>query len=166
MTTPGRLALALAAFCLLLASGCTSEPGAAAGGHPSAGTGRKELAAEYLAIAAPANRQLDREVDAYDDHARASLAAAESALNAEVATERRFDNLLFEIRFPARIAATASALVRVNRHRIGVTALQAQSTSLAGLQSFTAAHQASDAGVEIQVRAIRRQLGLPPPDNS
>jgi hypothetical protein len=158
---------AQAAICLLLlTSGCASRPGGAAGGHARAGPGTKALAAQYLAIAVPANRQLDREVDAYDDHARGSLVTAESALHAEAATEDRFDNLLLEIRFPSRIAATAGALVRVNQHRIGLTELQARSSSLAGLHSFTAARTAADAAVEIQVRAIRRQLGLPPPENS
>jgi hypothetical protein len=165
MTAAGR-SWALAALCVLLVSGCASQPGRAARGQASAATSLKALAAEYLAVASPANRQLDREVDAYDDHARGSLGTAESALRSEAVTERRFDNLLLKIRFPAPIAATAQALVRVNQHRIALTELQAQSISLSGLQSFAADHKADDAAVEVQVRAIRRQLGLPPPENS
>jgi hypothetical protein len=161
-----RPALTLAAAGLLLIAGCASQPGHVAGGQAPAGPSPKALATQYLTIAAPANRQLDREVDAYNDQARRNLTVAESALRAEAATERRFDQLLLTIRFPARIAATAHALARINQGRIDLTELQAESTSLAGLQSFTAGHQAADAAVEVQVRAIRRQLGLPPPDNS
>ena len=133
-----------AVVCLmLLAGGCASQGmGAAGAGHrpaaPAAsglagGSGIRDLATDYLTIAVPANRQLDQEVDAYDDHARGSLAAAESALRAETAAERRFDKLLSRIGFPPGIEATDRALVAVNQHRITLTELQAQSTSTAGL---------------------------------
>ena len=49
------------------------------------------LTAAYLAIAQSANRRLDAEVDAFTDHQHQDLAAAEAALRAEAATERRFD---------------------------------------------------------------------------
>jgi hypothetical protein len=163
--------------CLIaLAGGCASQVTRAAGtGHgraaPAAsgtapGTEIRDLAADYLAVAVPANRQLDREVNAYDDHAHGGLAAAESALRAEEATERRFDQLLLRIGFPPRIEATARTLIIVNQHRIALTELQAQSASTAGLLSFTRSHKAADAAVEAQVRIIRGQLGLPAPDNS
>jgi hypothetical protein len=147
-----------AVLCLmLLAGGCASN---------ASGSGTRDLAGAYLAIATPANRQLDQEVDSYGDHARGDLGAAESALRAEAATERRFDQLLLRIKFPTRIDATARALVTVNQHRIALTELQAQSASTAGLRSFTSSHRSADAAVEAQVRIIRRQLGLPPPASS
>jgi hypothetical protein len=47
-----------------------------------------------------------------------------------------------------------------------LTGEQARSTSLTGLVSFTGRHRAADAAVEVQVRILRRALGLPPPDDS
>ncbi len=163
---------AAAAFCLLAAAGCASQVGGTVGGRARpetapTGTGRPSLlAAEYLSIAMPANRQLDHEVDGYDDHAHDNLAAAGTALRAEAATERWFDERLVKIPFPPGIGATARALVRVNERRIDLTELQAQSATYAGLWSLTVAHKAADAAVEAKVRIMRRELGLPPPGNS
>jgi hypothetical protein len=87
-------------------------------------------------------------------------------LRAEAATERRFDQLLDEIRFPARIVPTALALIRANQRRAALTDQQAKSSSVTGLVSFTGRHRAADAAVEAQVRILRRALGLPPPESS
>lgn len=130
------------------------------------GSGTKALAGAYMAIALPANRRLDNEVDSYEDHARDNLAIAEADLREEVATERWFDRRLLKISFPAAIAATAEALVRVNDQRIALTAKQAEAMTVSELLAFNARHRAADAAVEGQVRIIRKQLGLPPPDNS
>ena len=166
---------AAALLCLLLtAGGCASRPPGTAGGasyraaasSTAPGGSSKAPAAAYLAIAGPANHQLDHEGDVYNHHARDNLPLAESALRAEAATERQFDEGLARIRFPARIAATARAIIRVNQHRIDLTELQAQSTTISGLLSFTSGHAADDAAVEAQTRIIRRQLGLPPPKTS
>lgn len=163
---------AAAGLCLLLAAGCASQTGGSTGGSghsngASAPTSRTKPSADaYLMIAVPANHQLDHEVDGYDDHAHDNLAAAEAALRAEAATERRFDEFLAKIRFPGHIAVTALALVRVNQRRIDLTELQARSGTYASLLSFSRAHKAADAAVETQVRIIRRELGLPPPENS
>jgi hypothetical protein len=141
-----------AVVCLLAAAGCASQ--------------LTTPAAAYLAIAVPANHQLDREVSAYDHNAHTNLAAAEAALRAEAATEREFDKRLLVIGFRPRTAATARALVRANQHRIDLTEQQARSSTIAGLLSLTRSHRAADAAVEVQVRIIRRELGLPPPENS
>jgi hypothetical protein len=169
--------LAAAGGCLAaLAVGCASQvTGAGNAGHRHAASAASAtapggeisgLAADYLAIAVPANRELDQEVDAYDDHAHSNLAGAESALRAEAATERRFDQLLLRINFPQGIGATARALVAVNQRRVALTELQAQSVSTAELLSFASRHKSADAGIEAEVRIIRSQLGLPPPENS
>jgi hypothetical protein len=126
----------------------------------------KALAADYLAIARPANMRLDVAEDGYDDNARAHLAAAESALRAQAATERWFDTQLLKIPFPARLAAIARALVRQNQWRINLTDTQAGARSVAALLSYTSLHKAADAAVEAQVRLIRRDLGLPSPQSS
>jgi len=126
----------------------------------------RSLGARYLAIAEPANHRLDAEVDAYADTARHNLAAAENALRAEAATERKFDRQLAAISFPPAIEATAHALIRVNEIRVKLTLKQAAAHSIRALLSFTATHNAADAEVEAQVRVIRGELGLPPPRTS
>ncbi len=89
-----------------------------------------------------------------------------SALRAEATTERQFDQSLLKIPFPARISATARALVQVNRQRIALTERQAKSSTLAGLLALDSQHKNADAAVEVQVRLIRQELGLPPPEGS
>ena len=121
----------------LLAAGCTPS------GHPPGTAGQAShqessaAAAEYLAVAEPANRRLDAEVQSYDDHEHRNLAAAEAALRAEAVTERRFDQCLLKIPLPPPAAATARALVRANERRAELAVRQAGSPSLAALQSFT-----------------------------
>jgi hypothetical protein len=121
-------------------------------------------ASRYLAIANPANHRLDVEVDGYTDAQHDDLAEAKSDLRAEVATEDWFDTHLAAITFPPHVAAIARTLILINQQRAAMTALQAQSTSLAEVRSFNRQHAAADAAVETQVRAIRRALNLPPPD--
>lgn len=132
----------------------------------SGGNSKEALAAAYMAVAVPANHRLDKEVDSYNHHARDDLAIARTDLREEAATERWFDRRLLKIAFPPAIAATADALVRVNNKRIALTTEQARAMTISELLAFNARHRAADAAVEIQVRIIRRQLGLPPPDNS
>ena len=126
----------------------------------------RALAADYLAIARPANHRLDVEVNAYAKHARHDLAAAAAALRAQAATERHFDRQLAAIPFPPAITATASALISVNQIRVRLTQHQAAATSIPALLSLAGRHKAADAEVEAQVRVIRAELGLPPPENS
>jgi hypothetical protein len=126
----------------------------------------RALAARYLAIARPANRRLDVENDSYADDDHGNLAASESDLRGEVATEQWFDQRLLKIDFPASIATVAWELVQLNSQRIYLTEEQALAGSTAGLLAFNSRHRAADAAVEVQVRLIREDLGLPPPDNS
>jgi len=144
---------------ILAATGC-------AAGAPEPSTGLRALAADYLAVAEPANHRLDVEVDAYADNAYHDLAAAQKALRAEAATERQFDRRLAAIAFPPAIEATARALIRVNEIRARLTLRQAAASSIPALLSFSATRKAADAEIEAQARVIRRQLGLPPPETS
>jgi hypothetical protein len=156
----------------LLVAGCTSgEPAGRAGTAASAGTAvrpgdLKALAAAYLAVAKPANRRLDTENDGFSDEEHGDLAAADSDLRAEAATERRFDQQLSTIGFPPQIAVPVQALIQANARRITLTLRQARSSSVSGLLSFAHRHQAADAAVEAQVKVVRRDLGLPPPADS
>jgi hypothetical protein len=161
---PGQAAGA----CLLaLVAGCAaSQSSKAASPTPPHQSTRKAMAARYLAIALPANHRLDVEVDGYGDHERDDLEAARQDLRAEVATERRFDAQLLQIRFPAPITTTARSMVSANQARIALTERQARSASLVSLRSFDHRHKAADAAVETQVRQIRVSLSLPPPATS
>lgn len=150
---------ALAALSGLLAA-------AAVAGCCSGGSRHSGPPAQYLAIALPANHQLDKEVDGFGDHARDDLAAAQSDLRAEAATEHHFDQQLARIVFPDRIAAVARQLIVANQRRIELTDYEASSTSLTELRAFGSLHAAADAAVEAYVRRLRRDLGLPPPPTS
>jgi len=146
----------------LVTTGCSAGSSQPVGPAPH----MKALAADYLAIARPANHRLDLEVSGYDHAKHTNLAVAERALRAEAATERWFDAKLMKIPFPAHIAAFVRALVRQNQWRATLTDMQAGAESIAALLSYTRTHKAADAAVEVQVRLIRRLLGLPPPSTS
>jgi hypothetical protein len=94
------------------------------------------------------------------------VAQATADLRAEVATERRFDRQLAAIGFPPAIAAIAAALIGANHARVHLTLREARSTTAAGLRTFKRRHAAADAAVEVQVKALRKALGLPPPATS
>ncbi len=133
---------------------------------PSTSPSRKVLAAEYLAIATPANRQLDEEVDSYSDNEHDNLAVSKADLRKEAATEQLFDERLLKIAFPPSIAAVSAALVGANNQRIALTRLQSRAATIGELVAFDKRHKGADAAVEVQVRYIRRDLGLPPPETS
>jgi hypothetical protein len=156
-----RAGSALAALSLMILSAGCASGGSAGPGHDT-----RALAASYLAIAVPANYRLEIEVDRFKEHERDNLSAAETDLRAQSATERWFDRRLMKIPFPPRMAAVARALVRANQSRVRLTERQARSTSIARLRSYTGQHQAADAAVEVQVKVIRRDLGLPAPSTS
>ncbi len=165
MTARRIAGLAVTAAFLAVLAGCAS----AQPGHQTArraAPDRHELAAAYLAIARPANEKLDKAESGYSAHCRTDLGAAEAALRAQAAIEHGFDRQLAAIRFPAAIAATATALIRVNQIRIAYTLRQARAGSIRALLAYTAGHHAADAQVEAQVRVIRAELGLPPPSSS
>jgi hypothetical protein len=157
----------------MLSAGCASGQRAGTAGQTAShgatpGMGARPgamrmLASAYLAAARPANHRLDGEVDGFTDHEHGDLAAAGADLRAEAATERRFDRVLRVIPFPRGIAATARALIRANQRRAALAGRQARSSLVAVLVSFTSRRRAADAAVEAQVRIIRRELGLPPP---
>src|SRR6266516_2722894 len=144
----------------------SAQPSPSASEQPSPSARIRALAARYLAIARPANHRLDAEVDGFRDHRRDDLAKAVADLRAQATTERHFDRRLGRIRFPAAIEAIARRLIRANRSRIALTRREARSVSLAELSTFTRRHRAADAAVEVPVKALRKALGLPPPETS
>lgn len=125
------------------------------------------MAARYMAVARPANRELDHEFDGFDDHMKdGDLTAARADLRAAVVTERRFDRQLIALSFPPRTEPFVRLLYRVNQARAELTSTAAGVTSLRELRGYQRRLDAANEPVEDAVRVIRGQLGLPPPDTS
>ena len=155
----------------LLVAGCASSAPPARGPasqSPAATTAElTAMAARYMAIARPANRELDHEFDGFDDHIKdGDLAAARADLRAAVVTERRFDRQLIALSFPPRTEPFVRLLYRVNQERAELTSTAAGVTSLRELRGYQRRLDAANEPVEDPVRVIRAQLGLPPPDTS
>jgi hypothetical protein len=167
--SPGRAAVAslVTVGAVLLAAGRIAPHGATPR-HPAATTaGLRAMAATYLAIAQPANRELDHEFDGFDDQVKdGGLAAAQADLRAVATTERRFDRQLIAIPLPPRTEPFVRLLYRANQTRAGLTSTAAAATSLRELHGYQRRLDAANAPVEDAVLVIRDQLGLPPPDTS
>ncbi len=171
---------------VLLAAGCASSspaPHNATSGSPAASrtavssaaasrmgataAGLKAMAAAYMAIARPANVELDHEFNGFDDHMKdGDLAAAQADLRAAAVTERRFDRQLIGLSFPPRTEPFVRLLYRVNQARATLTSTAAGVASLTELRGYQRRLDAANGPVEDAVRVIRGQLGLPPPDTS
>ena len=147
------------------ASQSTASRSPAARGTATTTAELTAMAARYLAIARPANRELDHEFDGFDDHLKdGDLAAARADLRAAVVTERRFDRQLIALSFPPRTEPFVRLLYRVNQARAALTSTAAGVTSLRELRGYQRRLDAANEPVEAAVRVIRGQLGLPPPD--
>ena len=184
----GRAAVAslVTAGCVLLAAGCassgpparspasdspvsqsTASHSPAARGTAATTAELTAMAARYMAIARPANRELDHEFDGFDNHLKdGDLAAARADLRAAIVTERRFDRQLIALSFPPRTEPFVRLLYRVNQVRAALTSTAAGVTSLRELRGYQRRLDAANEPVEDAVRVIRGQLGLPPPDTS
>lgn len=149
------------------ASQGTASQSPAARGTAATSAELTAMAARYMAIARPANRELDHEFDGFDDHMKdGDLAAARADLRAVVVTERRFDRQLIALSFPPRTEPFVRLLYRVNQARAELTSTAAGVTSLRELRGYQRRLDAANEPVEDAVRVIRGQLGLPPPDTS
>jgi hypothetical protein len=174
LTTAGTVLLGT----VLLTAGCSSSgaPAQTSAQHSTAPHSTaasaattaelRAMAAKYLAIAQPANRELDHELDGFKDHAKDDLAAARADLRAAAATERQFDRQLIALSFPPRTEPFVRLLYRVNQARATLTSAAAAATSLPELRGYQRRLNAANKPVEDAVRVIRSQLGLPPPDTS
>ena len=165
MTDPqGRTAVAslVTVGAVLLAAGCASTAPSA----PASPAATRALATRYLAIAQPANRELDHEFDGLKDNEKDNLAAAQGDRRAAAATEHRFDRQLIAITFPPLTEPIVRLLYRVNQARAALTSTAAGATSLRQLRGYQRRLDAANEPVEDAVRVIRSQLGLPPPDTS
>ena len=142
----------------LQAAGC--EPNLSPSGLQC--TTSEMLFNQYVSIMTPDVQQLNTDVAAYTANERRNLAAAETALTAEVASEHSFDSSLAGIQFPPNIAPIAKALIQANEARATLTAKQAQSTSLTQLRSFNRRVKADNTAVNAEMALLRKALDAPP----
>jgi hypothetical protein len=151
----------------VVAAGCAtathSTPPATHTASTSSATSTAQFAARYLAIATPANHVLDVSFDALSDHDD-DLAASASLLQTIASTERSFDRDLLALQLPGQLGQIADAMVRVNEARATLTTQAATASSVASLRTYETELDAMNAPVETQVRALRVDLRLPPPD--
>jgi hypothetical protein len=145
---------------------------------------------EYNGIVNPASKLLAGDMAAYKVNETRHLAAAESDLTSEVATERALDSSLaansyssqnyanainlITINFDAgtntpgaailltpQATAVASAAIRDNEALATLTAEQAHSKTLVQLRSFNARVEADTAKVEAEMKLIGQTLAAP-----
>jgi hypothetical protein len=124
-------------------------------------TTARMLTKRYLAVLVPARQQLAADIAAYRTNQRRDLAAAQTALMAEVTSEHAFDVSLARITLPPAIAAIARALIRANEARATLTVKQAGSTSLTQLRSFDRRVDVASAAVQKEMKLIRAALESP-----
>jgi hypothetical protein len=117
----------------------------------------------YLAVATPANRRLESAFDALDGTDQNDLAAARMDFQRAAATERGFDQSLRALALPSASASTVRLLVAVNEQRATLTAQAADASTLREVRAYESKLAGANDLVEAQVRALRSQLGLPPP---
>jgi len=122
----------------------------------------RQLRADYTSIADPSAKALQAEVTAYTKNEHSSLPAARKALQKEQATVLAFNNQLAELPFPPDAAVISDRLTQANQKRSQLIQQQAQAPTLARMRAMDRAHQAADNAVEVQLRALRSALGLPP----
>jgi hypothetical protein len=145
----------------LAAAGC--EPNLSPSGLPC--TTVQMLVRQYTTITTPAIQQLNTDMAAYTSYERHRLAAAKTALAAEVTSENAFDTSLARFPFPPAIAPVAKALIRASQARARLTAEQARSSSLTRLWSFNDRVKVASAAVQTEMKLIRKVLDSRPTAN-
>jgi hypothetical protein len=143
----------------ITAAGC--EPGLAPDGLQC--TTAQMLTSQYTAIMTPASQQLATDMAAYTANEGRNLAAAETALTAEVMSEHAFGTNLAAIKFPVTMAPIAKTLIQANQARAKLTAEQAQSASLTQLRSFNHQIQVANATVQAEMKLLSKALATKPP---
>ena len=145
---------------------------------------------EFNGIVNPASKLLAADMAAYSVNEKNHLAAAEAALNSEVATERALNNSLTTVAYTSQnyanainlitiafdtgantpgaaillspqATAVADAAMRDNQALATLTAQQARSTSLTQLRSFNTRVEADTAAVEAEMKLIGKTLATP-----
>jgi hypothetical protein len=124
-----------------------------------------DLERSYTKMTTPVIQQLNADLADYTISARRSLARAESALSAEVATAKAFDTSLARFPFPPAVAPASNSLIQAIQARIKLTAEQARSSSLTQLRSFNARVNASGAAIQADMNLVHKALFTRPTPN-
>lgn len=158
--TAGGLILLLSSSlaAVLVVAGLMYARGSTARHNAEVIANAKLVTSQFMKIWLPARQKLKADQVAYNRNQRRNLAAAESALMAEVTSERAFGTDLALIVFPDAAAAPAAALITANQARAKLTAEQAQSSSLTQLRSFNNRVAVASAAVNREVKLIRQIL--------
>jgi hypothetical protein len=142
----------------LALAGC--EPNLSPSGD--ACTNFHELTNQYLAIANPVTQQLATSATAYAANENLHLAAAETALTADVAAESTLAKKLAVFPFPPAVAAMGKTLIHDDQAVLSVTTEQARSSSLTQLRSFNARVAAANRTFLTEVKLVRKALDTKP----
>jgi hypothetical protein len=108
----------------------------------------KMLVSQYTSITNPAIQQLNADVVAYTAAESHSLAAAKTAVSAEVATADGLAQGLAHIPFPPFASNEAKVTIQAIEARVKLLTEQARSSSLAQLRSFNG--RVNAAGIALQ----------------
>ncbi len=154
-------------------------------------TTQRAVLTRFESITNPAVQQLNIDVAAYNVSERHNLAAAETALRAELTTEQAFENNLAapifssqshadanalivdatsfgnpvplaSVTFTPQVTPMVSALIRDIQNVAKLTAEQAGSSSLVQLRSFNGRVDAATAVAQTEIKAIRQVLSVHP----
>jgi hypothetical protein len=153
---------------VLLTGGC----GAASSSQPSPRqTARDTLSlksqrARYLEIAGEANHTIGPLMNKLPSLMRTNIAGSDADMWAIAASERLFDRRLLRIHFSPDVEPIARQLYVANQSRASITADAADAVSFPELRHDRLRMLEANAPLEAAVRAIRKKLGLPPPNTS
>lgn len=145
---------------LLAAGGCAPVPSLVKTGLDC--TTEQDLASQYTKVTTPAVQQLNADVAAYTANEGNNLAAAETALTAEVTSATALDMGLARFPFPAAIAPRAKALIQAIQASVKLTAEQARSSSIGQLQSFNDQIDVAGAAFRADLTRVGEALAKPP----
>jgi hypothetical protein len=148
---------------LLAAGDCAAVPSLVKTGLDC--TTAQQLADRYTRITAPAIQQLNADVAAYTANEGHNLAAAESALMAQVTLAKALDKSLAQFPFPAAVAPRAKALMQAIDARVKLIAEQSRSSSLSRLRSFNHRVKVAGAAVQTDMKLVSKGLYARPTAN-
>ncbi len=125
----------------------------------------QQLAGQYTKITTPAIQQLNADLAAYTANERHDLAAAESALMAQVTLAKALNKSLARFPFPTAVLPRAKALMQAIDARVKLTTEQARSSSLTQLRSFNGRVRVAGAAVQTEMKLVRKALDTRPTAN-
>jgi hypothetical protein len=112
------------------------------------------LVSQYTSITNPAIQQLNADVAAYTAAESHSLAAAKTAVSAEVATADGLARGLAGIPFPPFAAHEATVTIQAIEARVKLMTEQARSSSLAQLRSFNSRVNATGTALQADMKLL------------